>query len=640
MGYSSQERKWNGVVYWGWAAILVLTASLAAMGQNVVFYDDFSGGLTNWQELGNPGNPTIVDGKVQLEWGHAPNWFTTKQSFDFGSKGYKVDLSFLDGGFQSSANVKVQNMQPLLGASNPSAETNGAVRVQFSYKGFSMERQYLDANAATAWKSIKLAKNTAVANTIKPGSRIKIVVDSDGLQGSYAVDGEAINRFRYLGSALEGGFGFRSVVQRNLIVDDVRFYQIAADGKETDILTDDFNRTELGSKWVNETLAADVTPGPLAAAIKNGQLYIENDGSGDTWLRTADQATFSGKTTVFEFTFVDYLGTVIYNPSVVVGTKPFVAGQTNGVLLFDNGAGFTYAVEGGSWTSGRVQGQANVADGMRFKVVVDQGAQSGKSYINGIEVARFKTLGPTMSGSFAFRSIVDRDAAIDDLRIYTVDDAGAETTVFEDNFNRDDVGANWVVESITPGGLIEALAVFTYDSDGDGDKELYLDHDETLEDNWCRLTKDLPYGEKDLVIEGTYANMTNGYPSVVIGAQPWKENQTVGPLLLDSISAIYGMDTRGGGVWVQNGPIAGIKVSMTVNADGRSGSLMTNDVTVTEWAIDGAEAAIPAGAIGVNDPYATIQANVAPSSGNAVAVYDDIRVTQLGGTSVRDWMIE
>ncbi|NPU96331.1 MAG: hypothetical protein HPY51_03840 [Candidatus Omnitrophica bacterium] len=622
----------------GFLAGLLMLSPLLGWGQNVAFYDDFSGDLSKWKELGNPGAPQIVNGQLQLEWGHAPNWFVTAIPFSFGSEAYRVDMNFMGGGWQASANYKEVYMEPLLGATDPNA-ANGAVRVTFSYQSFAMQRRTLDANGNPVWQNIVMTKNPFLARTIHPGSRIKIEIDPDGVNGSYYIDGELINRFKYLGDPLQGGFGFRLVVQRNVKVDDVRLYQVASNGSVTVILEDDFNRTDLGTNWVNETLAGDTTPGPLQATIHDGILFLENDGSGDTWLRTAQEVTFTGNTTVFEFTFVDYLGTVVYNPTVVAGTKPYTPGQTSGVVLFDNGPGFNYAMEGGSWAGGRVQSLSGVQSGMTFQVVVDQGGQAGRTYRNGVEVARFVTLGPPLQGAFAFRSIYNRDAAIDDLRIYTRNDDGTETTLFVDNFNRNELGEDWVVESITPGGLVEALVVDLFDEDNDGDNELYLDHDETLEDNWLRLKKDLPFTDATVVIEGTYTYLApNSMASVVLGAQQWTENQLWGPLLLDNLETAWGMDTRGGNVWVRYGPIGGTKVSILVNADARSGAFLTNDILIAEWELGPDELPIPPGAIGFNDHYTSPQTNVAPGSGTAVMLYDEVRVTRLG-TAVPNWMI-
>ncbi len=626
------------VFVYGVTICLFMVSGPMAYCQDVLFEDDFSGDLSNWQEQGNTGIAVIEEEHVLLEWGHAPHWFVTNDTFDFGSQGYQFDITFVNGGHQQTENYRTSLMQPLLGATDPETE-NGAVRTTFNYLEFNMQRWSENADGELVWQGIEM-KSDEAGVSIEPGVRITVEINPDGLTGRYLVNGQELSSFIYNGDPLTGGFGFRSVVQRNLIVDNVRFYQIDESGNETVILEDDFNRSELGDDWVNETLAADTTPGPLSTTIQDGQLYIENDGSADTWVRTAEEVEFEGSTTVFEFDFVDYLGDVVYNPTVIAGTKPYVSGETSGVMLMDNGAGFNYAMQNGGWSGGQAVALGGVRPGMRFRVEIDPGAQSGRSYRDDVEVADWFSLGAPLSGGFAFRSIVNRDAVIDDVRIYTIDEAGNETTVFEDDFNRSQVGNNWVVESITPGGLVEALIADVADDDGDGDNELVLDHDETLEDNWCRLDMELPYGEDTLVIEGTYVAIPNGYPSIVIGTEEWVENETIGPLLLDNIASPWGMDTREGNVWVQNGPIGGTKVSIIVNEDGRSGAFLTNDVTVQEWEFADGEDPIPAGSVGINDPYSSVQENVFPAFDPvAVARYDDIRVLSVAPTSIDTWML-
>ncbi|MDX9753170.1 MAG: hypothetical protein RBU29_04365 [bacterium] len=626
--------------YWLLALGLIAVCPLMGVTQTVAFEDDFSGDLSKWQVLGNPGNAEIIDGQLVMEWGYAPNWFVTKNQFNYDT-GLQYDIFFADGGFQEAANFKRMNMQPLLGATDVNGD-NGGVISTFSFQAFSLMRQVHNAAGATEWKTIRLSKNTSFRNQIMPGVRIKVEIDPDGLQGGYYINGEIADRFMVTtGTPLSGGMGFRDVVSRDIAIDDVKFYQIAADGTETILLEDNFNRTDVGTDWVNETLGADPAPGPLSLSIQDGALNITNDGSGDTWVRTAAEATFVGSTTVFEFTFVGYLSGSTYNPSLVVGTQAYTPGVTSNVLLFDNGAGFNYGMVNGGWAGGQARGQGSVGPGMRFKLVIDKGAQSGRSYRNDVEVARFKTLGPALQGGFAFRSILNRDATIDDIRIYTVGDDGTETDFFVDNFNRDTLGEDWVIETITPGGWEEAMFADVFDVDGDGDNEMAIDHiDDSYEDSWCRLDKVLPFGDKQLVIEGTYVFIPNGYASVCIGTEHWVENETMGPLLLDNLDTVWGMDTRGGNVWVSSGPLAGTKVSLVVNPGGRSGSLMTNDVVVTEWELAASEAPIPAGFVGIRDPYDAPRNNVAPGSGTAKVIYDDIRVTLLGGSAVNDWMLQ
>ena len=619
------------------AMLAVLTASAGA--QEVLFFDDFSGGLPQWTELGNPGIPGIVDGELNLGQGYAPNWFVTTESFDFGSEALRVDMDFTEGGHQESANFKRIYMQPLFGATDPDAN-NGGVMANFNYTDFSMLRRTAGDDGAMSWETIPMADGGVPP--LVPGVRIKVAIEPDGMNGSFYINGVLAGNFIYQGeTALEGGVGFRSVVQRNLRIDDFRFYQTAADGTEEVILEDDFNRQDIGSNWVNETLAEDSAPGPLDVHIENGELYIVNDGTGDTWVRTAQAVAFAGKTTVMEYTFVDYVGDVVYAPSAVIGTKPYVAGETSGVILLDNGPGFNYGMVNGGWAGGQAAALGGVRNGMHFKIVVDPGGQSGTCYRDGIQSSRWYVLGPPLHGGIAFRSIVDRDATIDDLRIYSIDDAGNETTLYENDFNADELDADWIVEAITPGGTPDGLWAFTIDDDDDGDNELFIDHDGSMNDSWLRLDREIPFaGDKTVVFEGTFVFIPNGYPTVAIGTSQWVAGETIGPLLLDNIETPWLMDTRGGNVWLGGGPFPGTTISVAVNADGVSGTFYCNDIPIKDWVFAEGEAPIPAGAVGIRDPFDAPQANAEGFEPEfAYAAYDNVRVTRLAGTPVENWMI-
>ncbi|MBZ0257963.1 hypothetical protein K8I31_18000, partial [bacterium] len=466
--------------------------------------------------------------------------------------------------------------------------------------------------------------------------------DESAQQGKMFIDGEEALSF-LTQPVMSGGFGFRVVTgARNIIVDDVYVSQIDGSGNETVVLDDDFERSDLGADWVNETLGTITDPSALDAYIENGQLVLLNDGSADTWLRTDAQLEFAGKKTIFEYTFVDFVEGSAYLPSPVLGVKPYESGVTNGSILVDAGS-FNYGMVDGGWAGGQGSLLGGNRPGMRFKIVVNPGGQSAVIYRDGIEALDFLNIGPAFTGSFAFRTIVDRDAVIDDVRIYTIEDDGSETTLFEDDFNRDDIGDDWITESITPDVAPGAQWSLLEDRDGDGDNELFLDHDASADDAWFRLIRDLPFsGDKPVVIEGTYVDYA-GNPAVAIGAVEWIANETVGPILLDNLQTPWVMDTREGNVWVRPGAVAGSAISLKVNADGRSGSFMVNGIKIHDWEFAEGEAPIPAGAVGFEDPFTTPQENTSPpaiAGTFAHARYDDVRVTKLETSSIQDWMIQ
>ncbi|MGC9329158.1 MAG: hypothetical protein ACP5I1_16110, partial [Candidatus Hinthialibacter sp.] len=564
----------------------------------------------------------------------------TADNFNFGTDPLQFDFTFVQGGYQATSNYKQNYIQPVLGAAGIEAE-DGAVRARFSADFFELERRALDDEGEPSWADIPFVGDDAV-ESLEPGMRVRIEIDGTGQKGVLYLDDYEFSQFQTV-PVMEGGFGFRVVTNtRNVIVDDVYISQIDESGSETVVLNDDFNRADLGSDWINETLAVNTAPGPVNAFIQDGQLHLTNDGSGDGWLRTNAPLTFAGKTTVFEYTFVDYIEGSSWRPSPVLGAKPFEAGATNGVILVDNGTGFNYGMVNGGWAGGQALQLGAARPGMRFQIVVDAGGQSGTVYIDGVEGLRFFNIGPVFTGAFAFRTIVNRDATIDDIRVYAIEADGSETTLFEDDFNRDEIGEDWITESITPNVLPGAQYAYLDDLEGDGDNELFLDHDETADDSWFRLKKDFPFGDdRPIVIEGTYVDFVN-YASVVVGSSEWIAEQIAGPILLDNFNSPWVMDTRGGNVWVRPGPIGGSTISLKVNADGRSGAFLVNDVIIREWEFAEGEAPIPAGAVGFEDPFDAPQTNASPPAEEgtlAAARYDDVRVTQLEATLVSDWMI-
>ncbi len=628
----------------GWTMHWMLIAFFVLLGptcycQDVLFFDDFSGDLSNWQELGNSGSPEIMDGELVLEWGYAPNWLVTQETFNFGSEAIRFDFTFVGGGYQATYNYKQNYIRPVFGANDPGEE--GAIRSAFSADFFELERRVANEEGEMGWDSIPSADEEE-AQSIEPGDRIRFEIAPSAQEGELFVNGASFLKFM-TEPVMEGGFGFRVVTEtRDIIIDDVFIRQVDETGDETVVLEDDFERDEVGENWVNETLAEDSSPGALSATIQEGQLYLDNDGSGDAWLRTAEPLELEGKTTIFEYTFVDFMEGSERLPASLLGTKPYEAGSTSGVILVDNGSNFNYGMVDGGWSAGQASTLGGNRQGMRFQIVIDEGGQSGTVYRDGVEGLNFINIGPPLSGGIAFRTIVDRDAVIDDIRIYTIEEDGSETTIFEDDFNRDELGDDWASESITPDVPPGAQWALLEDRDEDGDNELFLDHDSTDDDAWCRLKKELPFGEgKPVVIEGTFVSFVD-YASVAIGTEEWVANETVGPILLDNLNEPWVMDTLGGNVWVRPGPISGSTLSFIVNSDGRSGSFLVNDVVVREWEFAEGEEPVLPGHVGFDDPFSEPQVNTSPPAEPdtpAKVRYDDFRVTQLETTAIQHWMI-
>lgn len=613
-------------------ALLIVFVSSAAYSQ--VFQDDFAGNLSKWRSMGNAGSNVVENGELVSNWGSAPSWFVTNQTFNFGTDPVQFNFTFVQGGHQATANYKQNWIQPLLGANNPDGD-NGAVRARFSADYFELERRSADGS----WSDIPFVGD-AQNVTVDPGDRVRFEIDSSGQKGVMFVNGQTAVAFQ-ANALLSGSVGFRVVLNtRNVIVDDVRFSQIDSSGAETVILNDAFDRAALGSNWVNETLAANSAPGPLTAAIQNGALHLTNDGSGDAWLRINADAAFQGKTTVFEYTFIDYIGGNTWRPTPVLGVKPYQSGTTSGVLLIDNGSGINWGMVNGGWSQGQAVQIGGNRQGMRVRIVVNPGGQSGAVYRDGVKGISFFNIGPAFSGAFALRHIVNRDATIDDVRVYTIEPNGSETTLFEDNFNRTTLGNDWVLEALTPDAPPGAVFTELGNFDNDADNELRLDHDGTLDDEWFRLNADLPFGgDKPVVVELTFAAYT-GLASMVIGTNQFSAN-LFGPILLDDMSSPWVMDTRGGNVWVRPGPVGGSNISLRVNANGSSGSFLVNDVIIRDWEFAAGQAPIPVGSVGFEDPFTATTANAsppAPAGTFALARYDNVSVST-AATNVAEWMI-
>ena len=54
--------------------------------------------------------------KLRLEWGYAPNWFVTNDTFNFGSEALQFDFTFVEGGYQATANYKQKLYPTTVGA--------------------------------------------------------------------------------------------------------------------------------------------------------------------------------------------------------------------------------------------------------------------------------------------------------------------------------------------------------------------------------------------------------------------------------------------------------------------------------------------------------------------------------------------
>ena len=186
--------------------------------------------------------------------------------------------------------------------------------------------------------------------------RIRLTVNPDGVTGSVTVSGLSNRRFLWKGDPFEGGVGFRTILNRNCRIDDVRITQSLPGGTTKVLLDDDFERSELGPWWIIETLVPGVKDPSLTARIEDGALVLTHDGSmNDAWIRPDVDEPFEGRTTVFEFTVVERFGQRDCNPALAVGARAFRSDETSGVMLVDitgMDPAFIHGMEKGVWKSG------------------------------------------------------------------------------------------------------------------------------------------------------------------------------------------------------------------------------------------------------------------------------------------------
>lgn len=185
------------------------------------------------------------------------------------------------------------------------------------------------------------------------GKRFRYVIEPDALNGTLIIAGFKIGTFTWLNAPLDGaagGFGFRRYDTRNSKIDDVRLTQIDAQGNETVLFTDDFNRTELGEKW--NPIPLDSAFDPNDYPIENGVLVSTNASGNQVILFPNVSFSFEGKTTIFEFTLIERSSDLSYNPGLVIGTD--VDGllveylEQNGLPGIED----TWGRLGGAWVSG------------------------------------------------------------------------------------------------------------------------------------------------------------------------------------------------------------------------------------------------------------------------------------------------
>ncbi|MFH1743953.1 MAG: hypothetical protein ABIH23_33525, partial [bacterium] len=269
------------------------------------------------------------------------------------------------------------------------------------------------------------------------------------------------------------------------------------------------------------------------------------------------------------------------------------------------------------------------------------GAGSGRLLVDKVCVYPWYALGPAVEGGVGFRLIAGRSIKVDDVRFYRIQEDGTEISIFEDNFNRSELGEEWINESLTGGEPVGALNPRIEEG------VLVLEHDGSLNDTWLRTRRSLPLGEETTVFEFTlverFGNISDQTLSIVLGTEPYTANETIGPLMLDGVEPSWSgarypgspgrMDAREGNVWVAQGPLPSAAISILVNSDGRSGTILSNGLHLRDWTFAEDEPCISEGSVGIHDPRDT------PGQNPGMGLYDNVRVKRISETSVTDWML-
>jgi alpha-L-rhamnosidase len=163
------------------------------------------------------------------------------------------------------------------------------------------------------------------------------------------------------------------------------------------------------------------------------------------------------------------------------------------------------------------------------QIIIEPDGVTGRFIIDGSLRSRFRFQGKPLTGGFGMRAIVGRNCKIDDFRIFQLID-NATTIIMQDDFNRAELGGQWINESLMQG--VGAGALKARIENG----VLVLEHDGTGRDSWLRTAKSVLFEGKTTVFEfrliERYGKIGNN-PSLVVGAQPYKADNTSDVVLID-----------------------------------------------------------------------------------------------------------
>ncbi|MBE7558990.1 hypothetical protein HS125_08600 [bacterium] len=166
----------------------------------------------------------------------------------------------------------------------------------------------------------------------------------------------------------------------------------------------------------------------------------------------------------------------------------------------------------------------------RFKLTVEPDGRSGRLEIDGRVAGAFTCREPLVGG-VGFRSIVGRNARIDDVRFYQLDSEGRAKVFVADNFDRYQLGDAWIVENLavtdaTPPALTAGCEGGVLD----------LKHSGGMRDTWIRTATGVRFEGMTTVFEFRLIEISGDRshnPALVVGTRPYAGRASQGAMLVD-----------------------------------------------------------------------------------------------------------
>lgn len=166
----------------------------------------------------------------------------------------------------------------------------------------------------------------------------------------------------------------------------------------------------------------------------------------------------------------------------------------------------------------------------RIRLTVERDGKTGTITFGPLGAARFRFRGDPFEGGIGFRAIVGRNCRIDNVRFYQVDERGAVEMLLADDFERAELGSDWVNENVVP--HVDHATLVARIEEG----QLVLEHDRSRDDAWLRPARGVSFKGKTTVFEFTLVDRwgdMGGNPALVVGTSQYEPGRTSGAMLID-----------------------------------------------------------------------------------------------------------